>query len=212
MGGRFTAAPRLFNKGGGDDRSWSRTIARAAERGRGAGADRLAAWFRRPQDQRPEILKGERTLGWRFAAPALIGLIVFLVVPIIFTVWMSFTNWNGLVSPLDAECVGLENYRETLFEEGIRRRTSPIAAKRPLLRARVVPIQTFVAFVLAVIVNQKFLKGRGFFRTSYYFPSITSSIAVSLIFIFLFQINGVVNASSPSRTSTGWKTPTAYSI
>jgi multiple sugar transport system permease protein len=61
----------------------------------------------------------------------------------------------------------------------------------------VVPTQTIIAFVLAVIVNSKFLKGKGFFRTAYYFPSITSSIAVAIIFTFLFQINGAINRILP---------------
>jgi multiple sugar transport system permease protein len=58
-------------------------------------------------------------------------------------------------------------------------------------------MQTTIAFVLAVILNNKFLKGKGFFRTSYYFPSITSSIAVTLIFLFLFQTQGAINAILP---------------
>ncbi len=44
-----------------------------------------------------------------------------------------------------------------------------------------------------MIVNQKFLRGKGFFRTAYYFPSITSTIAVSLVFLFLFQRSGAIN-------------------
>ncbi len=94
--------------------------------------------------------------------------------------------------------MGAENYRELLFEDGVRREDFAKSLRNTLYYVLgVVPTQTFIAFVLAVIVNQKFLKGRGFFRTSYYFPSITSSIAVSMIFIFLFQVNGVVNAILP---------------
>ena len=156
-------------------------------------------WFGRdPRDQRPQILKGERTWGWGFVAPALLGMLVFLVLPILFSVWISFTDWNGLTPPAQAEFVGAENYRELLFEDGVRREDFAKSLRNTLYYVLgVVPTQTFIAFVLAVIVNQKFLKGRGFFRTSYYFPSITSSIAVSMIFIFLFQVNGVVNAILP---------------
>ena len=50
-----------------------------------------------------------------------------------------------------------------------------------------VPLQTIFALWLAVLVNNKFLRGRSFFRTAFYFPSITSSIAITTIFIFLFQ-------------------------
>ena len=47
-------------------------------------------------------------------------------------------------------------------------------------------------------MNTKALKGRGFFRTAFYFPSITSSVAISITFLFLFQNTGVVN------TILGW--------
>jgi multiple sugar transport system permease protein len=56
-----------------------------------------------------------------------------------------------------------------------------------------VPLQTVLALLLAVIVNQKFLKGRTFFRTAFYFPSVVSSVAISLIFLFLFTGTGAVN-------------------
>jgi multiple sugar transport system permease protein len=57
----------------------------------------------------------------------------------------------------------------------------------------VVPIQTALALFLAVLVNDRLLKGKGFFRTAFYFPSVTSSIAITLVFIFLFQGSGAVN-------------------
>ena len=58
----------------------------------------------------------------------------------------------------------------------------------------VVPLQTAVALGLALVVNNKLLKGKGFFRTAFYFPSVTSSIAISTVFLFLFSNTGAVNA------------------
>ena len=57
----------------------------------------------------------------------------------------------------------------------------------------VVPLQTALSLFLAVLVNNKLLKGKSFFRTAFYFPSVTSSIAITLVFIFLFQGSGAVN-------------------
>ncbi|HYN67555.1 MAG TPA: sugar ABC transporter permease, partial [Ornithinibacter sp.] len=57
----------------------------------------------------------------------------------------------------------------------------------------VVPLQTILALTLAIIVNQRFLKGRTFFRTAFYFPSVVSSVAISLVFLFLFTGTGAVN-------------------
>ena len=57
----------------------------------------------------------------------------------------------------------------------------------------VVPLQTVLALALAIIVNERFLKGRTFFRTAFYFPSVVSSVAISLVFLFLFTGTGAVN-------------------
>ena len=54
----------------------------------------------------------------------------------------------------------------------------------------VVPLQTILALVLALTLNRKRLAGKGFFRTTFYFPSVTSSVAIALVFLFLFQASG----------------------
>ena len=57
----------------------------------------------------------------------------------------------------------------------------------------VVPLQTGAALLLALIVSDRFLRGKSFFRTAFYFPSVTSSIAISTVFLFLFSNTGAVN-------------------
>ncbi|MGH9167076.1 MAG: carbohydrate ABC transporter permease [Acidimicrobiia bacterium] len=158
--------------------------------------------FRRPRGrERARLQSREGLVGWAFIWPAFVGLVIFLFLPILFALWVSFRNWNGITSPFDSTFIGLDNYRELLTEPGIRRKDFFIAIRNNLYYVLgVVPIQTAVAFVLAVIVNQKYLKNKGFFRTAYYFPSITSSVAVALIFIFLFQVQGAVNFILPFET------------
>jgi multiple sugar transport system permease protein len=58
----------------------------------------------------------------------------------------------------------------------------------------VMPVQTALALGLALVVSRRRLAGRGFFRTAYYFPSITSSVAVSILFLYVFGCTSVVNA------------------
>jgi multiple sugar transport system permease protein len=60
--------------------------------------------------------------------------------------------------------------------------------------ALVVPLQTALALFLAVLVNRAVLRGRGVFRTAFYFPSVTSSVAITVLWLFLFSTSGVVNA------------------
>lgn len=132
--------------------------------------------------------------GYGFVTPALIVVLIFVFIPMIFAFYISFTNWSGLQPPLEAEGVGLKNYQELLLVDGTVRTDFFRAIKNTVYYViGVVPTQTIISLVLAIIVNQKFLKGRGFFRTAFYFPSITSSIVIGLIFLWLFNRNGLIN-------------------
>jgi multiple sugar transport system permease protein len=59
--------------------------------------------------------------------------------------------------------------------------------------AIVVPAQTVLALGLALIVNARLLRGRTFFRAAFFFPSVTSSVAISVVFLFVFANSGAVN-------------------
>lgn len=99
---------------------------------------------------------------------------------------------NGADAPF--EFVGLQNYSRLLFEPGIRQTDFFISLKNTVYFVLgVVPTQTILALILAVIVNQRWLKAKGFFRTAFYFPSITSSVVISIIFMWMFTQGGIVN-------------------
>jgi len=138
----------------------------------------------------------EGPFGWLFTLPAILILGIFLVIPILLAIWVSFSNWNGLGPPVggQAEFVGTANYAEVLTQPGLARRDFGIAIRNNLYYVLfVVPTQTAVALFLAVQVNRKVLKARGFFRTAFYFPSVTSSVAITVVFLYLFGASGVVN-------------------
>jgi multiple sugar transport system permease protein len=153
----------------------------------------------------------EAVAGLAFIAPAFLILLVFLILPLFVAFYFSLTDWNGR-TPLTNDdaysIVGLENY-ETLLINGRRVDDFYNALKNTIYYViGVVPLQTGLALVLAVIVNQRWLKGRGFFRTAFYFPSITSSIVVSMIFLFLFSntgpVNGLLEALFPNYEKVSW--------
>lgn len=143
------------------------------------------------------IRSNEARYGWAFTAPAIIIIGVFLVLPILLALYVSFGDWNGRGSPLqNTEFVGGENYAAILTESGLAQRDFGTALRNNLYYVLlVVPLQTALAMFLAVQVNRRVLRGRGFFRTAFYFPSVTSSIAITTIFLFLFLGNGAVNAA-----------------
>jgi ABC-type sugar transport system permease subunit len=148
----------------------------------------------RPRPRRSRLERQQRRAGVVFAAPAVVAILTFTLFPILMALWVSFRDWTGFGPPLESSFIGLDNYRSLLTEPGVARTDFALALRNNLYYVLgVVPTQTAVAFFLANLLNQRYLKGKGFFRTAYYFPSITSSIAVTMIFIFLFQRNGAIN-------------------
>jgi multiple sugar transport system permease protein len=139
----------------------------------------------------------EAAAGWLMSAPVIVLLLVFLVAPIAMAAWVSVSDWNGIGSPFagGVHSVGGQNYQALLTQPGLPQQQLGESLRNTLYYVIiVVPVQTALALGLALIVSRKRLAGRGFFRTAYYFPSITSSVAVSILFLYIFGTTGVVNA------------------
>ncbi|MER8090761.1 carbohydrate ABC transporter permease [Streptomyces sp. NPDC058316] len=142
-------------------------------------------------------LRGEGTWGWLFVSPMVLVLGLFMVLPILMALWVSLLHWDGQSNPFSsqADFVGLDNYRSLLTQDGLDRTLFATALRNNAYYVLLtVPLQTLLALGLALIVNQKLLRGRGALRTTFFFPSVTSSIAVSTVFLFLFQGSGAVNS------------------
>ncbi len=121
---------------------------------------------------------------------------VFLLIPVLMALWVSFSDWSGRGSPLsgDVGFVGLDNYAAVTTGGGLAERDFGIALRNNAWYVLlVVPLQTILSLFLAVLVSRAILRGRGFFRTAFYFPSVTSSVAITVLWLFLFSTTGVVN-------------------
>lgn len=144
------------------------------------------------------LRQGQARAGWLFVSPTLVVLGLFLAVPVLMALWVSFTDWNGRGSPFAPGIgfVGADNYRELVGEQGGLTRSDFMTSLRNNFYyvLLVVPLQTAFALLLALVLNQRLLKAVGFFRTAFYFPSVVSSVAISLVFLFLFSGGGVVNS------------------
>jgi len=148
--------------------------------------------------RRSKLHGREGIAGWVFTAPMIVILGVFLFVPIIMALWVSMTNWTGNVDPFgggpNAAFVGAKNYTALFTQDGLARSNFMQSIGNTFYYVLlVVPLQTATSLLLALIVNDRFLKGKSFFRTAFYFPSVTSSIAISTVFLFLFSNTGAVN-------------------
>jgi multiple sugar transport system permease protein len=121
---------------------------------------------------------------------------LFLVVPVLMALWVSLSDWTGRGSPLasDVGFVGAENYRTLLLGGGLPTQDFGTAMRNNAYYVLlVVPLQTALALFLATVVNRKALRGKGLFRTAFYFPSVTSSVAITVLWLFLFSASGTIN-------------------
>lgn len=109
---------------------------------------------------------------------------------------VSVENADNIENGLDQafQFVGVENYSRLLFEPGIRQSDFFLSLKNTVYFVLgVVPVQTLLSLLLATVVNQRWLRGKGLFRTAFYFPSITSSVVISIIFMWMFTQSGLIN-------------------
>jgi multiple sugar transport system permease protein len=142
-------------------------------------------------------IHGNRALaGWLFITPVVIIIGLFMLVPVVMAAWVSVSDWSGIGSPFaeNVSFVGGDNYAELLGGTGLPTRDLGTALRNNLFYVLlVVQIQTAVSLGLAILVNRRIMRGRGFFRTAFYFPSVTSSVAITVLWLFLFSATGPVN-------------------
>jgi len=130
----------------------------------------------------------EHKQGYLFLTPAVIVTSIFIGLAVLFVIYLSFHKVNLFTGTY--EFVGIDNYKR-LFTDEIAR----IGLKNTLMfSAVVVPIQTFLALVIAAVLNSS-VKGKYIFRTVYFLPTLTSSSALTMIFMFMFNMNGPINSA-----------------
>ena len=127
--------------------------------------------------------KHESRAGYAFLSPFFILFGIFGLAPIIFTVYVSFFNWDLLGTQ---EWVGLQNYIE-LFQDS--RFYQSLGNTISIFLLSSVP-QLIAALLLAIVLNSKKLKLRTFWRAVILFPFITSTVAVAVVFGAMFADNG----------------------
>ena len=167
------------------------------------------------------VAREDMLVGYLFILPTLIILGTFLIWPILQTLWMSLYNWDLLSQ--ERTFRGLQNYRLLIDDSDFW-----LALRNTIYYSLgVVPSQTILALLVALAANQR-IRGRTFFRSAYYFPSISSSIVVALLFMWILQGGGLADwmlssvgvtpprpawLSNPNgvfdllASRTGWKLP-----
>lgn len=128
----------------------------------------------------------EALVGYAFVAVPMAVFLTFFIYPLVYSVYISRYDW-GVFGKI--ETLGWENYRELMHDEIFWR-----AVKNTLLyTAVVVPVQMALALTLAVVVNAG-IRGKSFFRSAFYFPSLASSAAITAIAVYILSADGLLNA------------------
>lgn len=126
-------------------------------------------------------------VGLLYILPWLLGLLIFQLYPFLSSFYYSLTDYNMIESPT---FVGLKNYINIFTDDSDFTQSLKVTFIYVLMA---VPLKLAFALFIAMILNHK-LKGINFFRTVYYLPSILGgSVAISVLWRFLFMHDGVVN-------------------
>lgn len=122
-----------------------------------------------------------------FVSPFFIFFVLFSLYPVLFSLYLSLTEWKGL-GPI--KYIGLENYSR-VFNDHVFWQSM---LNGVILFGMYVPLMTFLALVLAVILNSERVRGFRFFRTIIFMPYITNMVAAGFAFrLLLNQSDGLVN-------------------
>lgn len=136
-------------------------------------------------------LRASKTLhAYIFLTPAIIFLVVFTVVPLLFGIYISFFRWNMLVPPSQAKFIGLENFRYILLQD---ERFIPSLLSTFYFTIGDVILTAVIALLVAVALNSN-RRFRVFLRTIYFSPVITPLVAVSIVWSYIYHPNyGLLN-------------------
>jgi multiple sugar transport system permease protein len=139
------------------------------------------------QAKRGSIERSQFKWGYFFIGPCIVGLLVFHFGPMLFSLFISLTEWD-MITP--ARFVGLNNFKEI-----IREPLAGVSIRVTLYYALVsVPMITVATFLTAILLNTS-IKGISIFRTIFYIPSIVPVVASSALWLYIFNpMFGLLNS------------------
>ena len=120
-------------------------------------------------------------------SPWIIGFLAFTIGPMLYSIYLSLAKWDIIGTP---RWVGLDNYQKLLFQDDLFWTSLKVTA---IYSFAGVPLGLALSLFLALLLNQA-VKFRNFFRTVFYTPSVMSGVAISLLWIWVFNPEfGIIN-------------------
>ncbi|MEJ7653306.1 MAG: sugar ABC transporter permease [Chloroflexia bacterium] len=158
---------------------------------------------RATRDRAPSVSGGrqaraEERAALLFLTPWIVGMIAFLIVPLLWSVWISMTDERLLVR---GEFVGLANYVYMFTSDDRFYKALTVTAQWLLLT---LPLYLIAGLLLSLLLNQK-LPGMNFFRTLFYIPAVLPTVAVAILWLSL--LNPSVGAINQVLRSIGVDNP-----
>jgi len=140
--------------------------------------------------RRHSILRSQKRAGWWFLAPALVHSAIFAVIPTIAVIVLSFTDYS--FSP-SFHWLGVQNFTDLLGDG----RFKAAFINTVLYAVIVVPLAMAIALLVAIGLNQR-IRGLSFYRTAFYIPTVTATVAVGVVWLWIFNpgsglANGVLS-------------------
>ncbi|HEY7594117.1 MAG TPA: sugar ABC transporter permease [Actinophytocola sp.] len=146
-------------------------------------------------DRRPQARRGRRydkhetRAAFAFLSPWIFGFLVLTAGPMVVSLFLSFTDYDGL---RETSNVGWRNYEQVLTDPKLR----TALTNTLIFSVLAVPATMIVSLWLATMLSKVGRRSTGVFRTLYYLPEVTPKVAIGVLFLMLFNGQvGLVNAA-----------------
>ncbi|KZE78680.1 sugar ABC transporter permease [Paenibacillus elgii] len=126
--------------------------------------------------------KKEALVGWLFLAPEFVGIVLLYVFPVVFSLYLSFSDWNLVGGISSIKFVGLENFAKLFDDEKVL-----MALKNNLIyTVLTVPVGMLLALILAVLIHSR-VYGKSYFKVAFFIPYISSLVALGAVWSALYH-------------------------
>jgi ABC-type sugar transport system permease subunit len=156
----------------------------------------------RPFSQRAERHWARNRAGYLFILPAFLLYVVFMIYPFLYSIYLSFTDWNGATPVKDF--VGLENYRNLFDDELLW-----TALKHNLIWVVIGTIGPMVIGLLLAVLLWRQPRGFTLFRTIYFMPQVLSPVVIAIVWGWIYNpifglLNQALDRVGLESVSRGW--------
>ena len=129
------------------------------------------------QNIQSNVNKNDKLTALIFILPAVLGSLIFIVIPVLFSFSLSFFDWD-LLSPM--KFVGVQNYKDIITDSTFLQ----VLANTFVFAISVTVFAVIIPLILAAVLNSK-IRGSDFYKTAYFLPFITPMIVIAVVVVIV---------------------------